>query len=862
MRKKYLSALLFGALLFASAGTFTSCKDYDDDINNLQSQITANADAIKALQDLVGNGDYVTNIEKSAGGLVVTFKKAGAQTITLEDKVGSVVTVNEEGVLCIDGEPTAIKAATSAEEGKSQVIIGEDNCWAVLQEDGTYKSTSIPVSGVSVSGSEAEGYTFTIYENGKEPQTVKLPSAASQITSIELSTNTTKLTIYKAQFDADKAKDWKGKATLPADNSYIVSTSGVDVRVNPVSAPATEVKYFITNTENKSFSNITLSASATDIPEGGLSKDEISSRATYSGNGLFTLAMKQTILSEADGKKLFDTNGEVNYFGGKALAVNANNTARSAYGLTAEDADVDELTAVQIKDYATDADKATLEAATATEITVDKDKVYTVEGVEAGALYDVYFTVSEKDATNYGIVVDDLAKTFKITKRPDVSTAANPLTLTVNTLDVYGNISYATYSIKLSDAVSTEVSYEPVTFELTKLTDTNDNNNFFNVEMSVLKEALGETKWQEWFNAVSLANTDIAFYTDADCTQGKVTLDASKLSTSNLKSDNKTTATEAADLAIIKFNVVKDAALKANKQYYAKVTFNNSNSTEVNHIVVPVKFTAPVLSDLFEIASGYWNAELETVTAYFRTTDLAAGATTASTKVTLKDYFTKSVDDATVNSLSTTNKVADTDKTEDQLFKLGGSNFGKETVDFNASAINNGKPANGYGQILTLNVSKNNYAGWAYADEAEGKYKFNIRLMSPIYEGEVKVVNNEITIDGNDLVKGANITDDMIKGIDYNKLEYSLMPGTTEGSWATPQVANVSFNLANAKYIENITAEVAKPATETEAAKAGYFKVTGQPVEATASETLPIQIKDKWGYILTENVKFNVVRNK
>lgn len=39
MRKKYLSALLFGALLFASAGTFTSCKDYDDDIANLQDQI-------------------------------------------------------------------------------------------------------------------------------------------------------------------------------------------------------------------------------------------------------------------------------------------------------------------------------------------------------------------------------------------------------------------------------------------------------------------------------------------------------------------------------------------------------------------------------------------------------------------------------------------------------------------------------------------------------------------------------------------------------------------------------------------------------------------------------------------------------
>ena len=30
MNKKYLSALLFGAVLIASTGTFTSCKDYDE----------------------------------------------------------------------------------------------------------------------------------------------------------------------------------------------------------------------------------------------------------------------------------------------------------------------------------------------------------------------------------------------------------------------------------------------------------------------------------------------------------------------------------------------------------------------------------------------------------------------------------------------------------------------------------------------------------------------------------------------------------------------------------------------------------------------------------------------------------------
>ncbi|WP_298074914.1 hypothetical protein [uncultured Bacteroides sp.] len=39
MNKKYLSVILFGALMLGTTGTFTSCKDYDDDIANLQEQI-------------------------------------------------------------------------------------------------------------------------------------------------------------------------------------------------------------------------------------------------------------------------------------------------------------------------------------------------------------------------------------------------------------------------------------------------------------------------------------------------------------------------------------------------------------------------------------------------------------------------------------------------------------------------------------------------------------------------------------------------------------------------------------------------------------------------------------------------------
>ena len=39
MNKKFLSVILFSALMVGTAGTFTSCKDYDDDIENLQGQI-------------------------------------------------------------------------------------------------------------------------------------------------------------------------------------------------------------------------------------------------------------------------------------------------------------------------------------------------------------------------------------------------------------------------------------------------------------------------------------------------------------------------------------------------------------------------------------------------------------------------------------------------------------------------------------------------------------------------------------------------------------------------------------------------------------------------------------------------------
>ena len=49
MRKKILSALLLGLFTVASTSTFVSCKDYDDDVKNLQDQITTNDTNLKKL---------------------------------------------------------------------------------------------------------------------------------------------------------------------------------------------------------------------------------------------------------------------------------------------------------------------------------------------------------------------------------------------------------------------------------------------------------------------------------------------------------------------------------------------------------------------------------------------------------------------------------------------------------------------------------------------------------------------------------------------------------------------------------------------------------------------------------------------
>ncbi|MCS2310232.1 hypothetical protein NXW05_05655 [Phocaeicola vulgatus] len=52
MNKKFLSAILFGALMVTSTGTFVSCKDYDDDIDSLNEKVDKLTKDLSELQAL------------------------------------------------------------------------------------------------------------------------------------------------------------------------------------------------------------------------------------------------------------------------------------------------------------------------------------------------------------------------------------------------------------------------------------------------------------------------------------------------------------------------------------------------------------------------------------------------------------------------------------------------------------------------------------------------------------------------------------------------------------------------------------------------------------------------------------------
>ena len=909
MRKKYLSALLFGALLFASAGTFTSCKDYDDDIDGLRTEITDLKSAVTELQNAVQNGKYVTTVSGNGNVITFTFSDGSTTPITIETESGEpsqTVTIGEDGEVIINGEGTGYyttKTPSEAEVEAGLVKKGANGTWEVLGENGEYTDTKIPVSGITVSGSEAEGYTFTIVNANGESQVVKLPSVASSITNIDFSTNLVKnpvgaeevgtgLVLGSNDFayaiesfmlaDGEnvtdfKASDWKGNKALPADESAILlSESTIDVRIDPVGADATVLSYTLTNTLNEDAPELTLKAEAEDGEE-PIKSNDIAGRASNNlGNGLYTLSMDNKVLSKTEADNFEKAMG--NIANDDAYAINAAHAIRSKYALNIvetnaptldklvfEQNDEKVLTTTSLQDYLSTTSDKKVKVGVPVQVLGDREK----------AVYDIYLEVAPEDA-KFNVTFDQDNHTFTIGQNPDWATITDvTLDIIVWTAEIDGTINKTTVTVNLDSEFSTAAEYQPITHNVAVEKD-EDNVQYINLQ--TMKDGFASTDdLNSWIKNVNLDNTDYFIFTDEECTTANQVASISKLSFDITDKEDYNVAAQtgakgaSANYVRMKVDNTLPDNLKLDEQYYLKVTFKDAASNTLNSFVVPITFTAPSVAEQFVVSTNYQNGSDKAIKGYYNN-----WTATNTRKIDMKHFF-KSYDKGAALTLDdeavVTEYKALGELTSNDLATLSATGVETALISLNTqkSTANDlvlDDDTNrevGYGKVLTINATNNYYADtqWAYTDEADTKTTLTITILSPIYEGVIAatdgsknlsvVVNNE---------GGAEITNNMINLTDYANNKYNVVPDkpgaatpsnaetNTSDAWKADQIVNVWVDeTGDNDYIRSISMR----ALSADGKIPGAITIIAQPTaDFTEPTEVTVHVKDVWGYVVAQ----------
>ena len=235
MRKKYLSALLFGALLFASAGTFTSCKDYDDDINNLSQRVDQIASDLADLETKVNALGCVESIEFSDGKLIVHTPN-GDVSAAMPECTGIKEVKLEGNTLYVDGvEAGKVELGGSSEDPNEPVHVP-----VITVKDGKLyvddQLMDIEVGSNVVLVDNGDTCTITV-----DGQSVTLMKNAAQLSSIVIED------LDKADFGGVEGytdihwgvatvatPNWAGeKGAVALDQFLVGQISTVNVQVTP-----------------------------------------------------------------------------------------------------------------------------------------------------------------------------------------------------------------------------------------------------------------------------------------------------------------------------------------------------------------------------------------------------------------------------------------------------------------------------------------------------------------------------------------------------------------------------------------------------------------------------------------------------
>lgn len=433
MNKKFLSAVLFGALMATSTGTFVSCKDYDDDIDQINNKLSSVETTIADLQKKIGDGAYVKSITQAADGFTVTMSDGSTTTITgikgdagQDGKDGAEWTI-VDGYWACNGEKTDVKAVgTDGKDGQKEVEKRADGWYLWNGTDYEKVTVDAPATaGVPYYQIDPKDENYAImyiYDaTGKNEQAIRLPLNEGLV-QLYVRNNISYLNINFAKAKSDIK--WDGKKAAPKKGEYIITQSfdSLMVQVNPTNYDLASIKELSLMTSQNVKVPVTLSAPVAF--KGILS--EATSRAVSEG-GLYKIAVTPDAITEENVKLYSKTNS----YDKPYVSLVANDKVRSTYETAFS---LNEIKTSQFLQFGIYNENGSF---VKNNIKTKAEEPLTIVTNSPEYLYDAYLTVADDykaDSIRYGLVTD---KTMTIQSNEK---AQGGIKFIVHYMDTYGTV--------------------------------------------------------------------------------------------------------------------------------------------------------------------------------------------------------------------------------------------------------------------------------------------------------------------------------------------------------------------------------------------------------------------------------------
>ena len=235
--------------MVSSTGTFVSCKDYDDDIDAINKELTDLKSKLSDLESKVNaGGAYVTKIESVDGGFKVSVSDGTSYNLTVASAApGSKVVIDDKtGEISIDGKATGWFATTGeGEEAVDMTPYVKDGYWYFYDKAAKdFVKSEYKAAGDAYAVVKDGVVTLHMPDESGKMQSIVLPLTANALTAISLPAGLTignTVATGAAAADAEaisSAKaaklDWKGPKGAIEKDQFLVGQIGVaDLVVSP-----------------------------------------------------------------------------------------------------------------------------------------------------------------------------------------------------------------------------------------------------------------------------------------------------------------------------------------------------------------------------------------------------------------------------------------------------------------------------------------------------------------------------------------------------------------------------------------------------------------------------------------------------